>query len=212
MTSGVSWFIVELDMARDMIRVLAFICAAVVAAALLAGCGGGAASINSELIGAVEQDTDKLRESVEAMRVSLEQLATSIEVLVQSAEEIKYWAEMPERIEEGTERVSEMLESIERKLDALERQDPAAVRMKVLSGDGRLESARRVAAVLRERGYDVDAVGMAPSKGFEADTVFYADGFEAAAAKVAESLGRGARTRPLTWSSVYEIIVVTGGK
>ena len=216
MTSADSWFIVVIVMVRDMIRVLAFICAALVASALLAGCGGGTATVNSERIGAIEQDTDQLKESVEAVRVSLEQLAASIKALEQSAEEIKYWAEMPDRIEEGTERVAGMLESIERKLDALERQDPAAVRMKVLSGDGRLESARRVAAVLRERGYDVDAVGMAPSKGFEADTVFYADGFEAAAARVAgnlaESLGRGARTRPLTWSSVYEIIVVTGGK
>ena len=215
MTDAESWFIVVIamvrDKIRDMTRMLTFICAVVAASALLAGCGGKTATVNSERIGAIEQDTDEIKESVEAVRVSLDQLATSIKALEQSAAEFKHWVEMPDRIEEGTERVTEMLESIERKLDALERQDPGSVRVKVLIGDGRPEPAKRVAAALRERGYHVGAVNKA-SRDFSQNTVFYASGFEATAGSVAESLGKDVKTKPLTWSSVYEIIVVTVGK
>ncbi|MCK4911677.1 MAG: LytR C-terminal domain-containing protein, partial [Thermodesulfovibrionales bacterium] len=118
---------------------------------------------------------------------------------------------MPERIRQGAERVGQKLESIEDKLERLEREYPASVRVKVLRGDGVPGSAQEAAALLRERGYDVGGVGVAPSEGFEADTVFFSEGFEAAAGAIAGELGEGARTRPLTWSSVYDVIVVTGG-
>ncbi len=182
---------------------------------LLAGCAIGGAASNERRLQALEREGEELRESVEAVRESLEKLRAGIEALDRSAEELKLYMEMPERIRQGAARVGRKLDSIEGKLERLERQDPAAVRVKVLRGDGVPGSAREAAVLLRRRGYDVGGVGVAPSDGFEVDTVFYAEGFEAAAGAIARELGQGngskTRTRPLTWSSVYDVIVVTGG-
>ncbi len=177
----------------------------------LLACASGGAATNAQRLQAIERDNEELRQSVEAVRVSLEALKTSLSALERNADELRLYMEMPGRIRQGAERISRKLQSIEGKLDSLERQDPRAVSVKVLSGDGRPESAHLVADVLREKGYDVEGVGMAPSEGFEAHTVFFAEGFKAAARAIAREIGHGARPRPLTWSSVYDVIVVTGG-
>ena len=182
----------------------------------LLACASGGTALNAQRIQDIERDNEELRQSVEAVRASLEQLKTSLSALERNADELMHYIEMPGRIRQGAERISEKLQSIEGKLQALERQDPRAVRVKVLSGDGDPESALLVADVLREKGYEVGDVGVAPSEGFEAHAVFFAEGFADAARAIAREIGHGTNSmigiRPLTWSSVYDVIVVTGGK
>lgn len=185
----------------------------------LGGCATGGAASDAERVQALERANEELRQSVEAVRMSLEQLEASLVTIERNAEELKRYMEMPERIRQGAGRISEKLRSIEAKLDSLERLDPAKVSVRVLSVEGRAEVAQEAARLLKARGYDVGEVGETRSEGsdvYDAYEVIFAEGFAAAARDIARALGHGDdRTisiRPLTWSSVYDVIVVTGGK
>ncbi len=181
---------------------------------LLAGCASatGDSASNARRLQDIEREGEELRQSVEAVRASLEQLNKSLGALERNVDELKSYMEMPERIQLGAERIRRKLQSIEDKLGRLERQDPRAVRVKVTSRDNGAGPAQEVAGVLREKGYLVEVVGMASSKGYGGYEVIYSEGFADAARAIAREIGHGARTRPLTWSSVYDVIVVTGGK
>jgi hypothetical protein len=82
------------------------------------------------------------------------------------------------------------------------------LRIKVLSGDARLSSARNLALQLQKLGYIVDRIDLAP-KSFPETTVFYAAGLESHGSEMAAQLP-GSVKKPLTWKSVYDIIVVSG--
>lgn len=86
------------------------------------------------------------------------------------------------------------------------------LKIKVLAGDGRLSSARAMARRIEKGGLKVDLVDLAPRANFSADTVFYLPDSEKAAKDLARSLGGKILVKPLTWSSEFNIIVVTGKK
>ncbi len=86
------------------------------------------------------------------------------------------------------------------------------LKIKVLAGDGRLASARAMARRIEKGGLKVELVDLAPRADFSADTVFYLPDSEKAAKDLARSLGEKTRVKPLTWSSAFNIIVVTGKK
>jgi hypothetical protein len=85
------------------------------------------------------------------------------------------------------------------------------LRIKVLSGDGDLNSAKEAAKKLRNMGYNIKLIDLAPRPNFSRNTVFFAPKFKNEAKSLAPGLG-GAVTifKPLSWSSVFDIIVVTG--
>lgn len=87
------------------------------------------------------------------------------------------------------------------------------LRIKVLSGDGDLNSAKEAAKKLRNMGYNIRLIDLAPRPNFSRNTVFFAPKFKNEAKSLAPGLG-GAITifKPLSWSSVFDIIVVTGKK
>lgn len=96
-----------------------------------------------------------------------------------------------------------------------EKPPPAAVtagvlKVKVLSGNGDISSAKKMSRRLGKMGYRIRAVDMAPSKHFKATTIFYASGYEEEARRMAGRLGGGTICKRLTWKSVYHLIVVTG--
>jgi seryl-tRNA synthetase len=86
--------------------------------------------------------------------------------------------------------------------------DAKAMRLKVLSGNGKMSSAKKMSARLTKLGYKVEVVGMATTPDYVTDTIYYKSGFEKQAAGMAKKLGGKAITKPLTWSSVFDIIVV----
>lgn len=88
--------------------------------------------------------------------------------------------------------------------------DPKALKIKVLAGDGKLDSARSLSKRLGKMGYRVKLIDKAPRSGFKVNTIFFKAGRQTAAATLAKKLGRGAVTKPLTWTSVFDIIIVTG--
>ncbi len=91
-------------------------------------------------------------------------------------------------------------------------QDVATLKLKVLSGDGDLNSAKRMAKKLGNMGYKIKLVDRAPRSNFLRNTVYFASGFQDEAKRLVSSLGNNTILKPLTWSSKFDIIVVTGKK
>lgn len=79
--------------------------------------------------------------------------------------------------------------------------------IKALSGDGGMLSVRKVEEQLKGLGYKVERVDVAPFK-FKTLTVFYNKGYKIEAEEMAAKIK--ARVRPMTWESVFDIIVVSG--
>jgi len=86
-----------------------------------------------------------------------------------------------------------------------------SIRLKVLSGEGKIDSARKMAKRLTTMGYRVESVGMAESSDYPANTVYFAANHKKDARTLASKLGKDTILKPLTWKSVFAIIVVTGG-
>ena len=85
-----------------------------------------------------------------------------------------------------------------------------SIRLKVLSGNGKMSSAKKMAGRLTKLGYKVEVVGMATTPDYVTDTVYYKPGFEKKAADMAKKLGGKTITKPISWSSVFDVIVVAG--
>lgn len=88
---------------------------------------------------------------------------------------------------------------------------PKALRIKVLSGDGKADSAKKMARRIASMGYKVESVGMAQSADYPAITVYFAPKYKAEAKTLATKLGKETISKPLSWKSVFNLIVVTGG-
>ncbi len=84
------------------------------------------------------------------------------------------------------------------------------LRMKVLSGDGDLNSAQEMAKRLRQMGYEIELIHYAPRSNFLRNTVYSLPKFQNEAKHLVLSLGRNTIYKPLTWPSIFDLIVVTG--
>ncbi len=83
------------------------------------------------------------------------------------------------------------------------------VSIKVLASDGQWETAQASARRLSAGGYPSTRLDVA-EKRFDGTRVYFADGFEDHAQAIADALGREAvSVRPLTWRSIFHVIVVT---
>ena len=86
-----------------------------------------------------------------------------------------------------------------------------SIRIKVLSGDGKMASAKKMAKRMTSMGYKVESVGKADHSDYPAHTIYFASKYNKEAKALAKKLGKETITKPLTWKSVFNIIVVTGG-
>ncbi len=84
------------------------------------------------------------------------------------------------------------------------------LKIKVLAGDGNIASARGLSKKLSKMGYRVKLIDKAPRSDFDATVVYYGNEHRATAETMAKRLGGGTAIRHLTWSSAFDIIVVTG--
>jgi chromosome segregation ATPase len=87
---------------------------------------------------------------------------------------------------------------------------PKNLTIKVLSGDGDIASAQSLSKRLGKMGYRVKLIDKAPRSDFNGTVVYYDSEHRTSAETMAKRLGGGTATRPLTWSSSFDIIVVTG--
>jgi hypothetical protein len=84
------------------------------------------------------------------------------------------------------------------------------LRIKVLSGTGRLSSAHALRDSLVKFGYRVERVDMAPRSNFTESIVYYLAGLRPQAEELAARMGGRASVKPLSWKSVFDMIVVKG--
>jgi regulator of replication initiation timing len=84
------------------------------------------------------------------------------------------------------------------------------IKMKVLSGDGDLKSAKEMAGRLRQAGYNINIIHLANRSDYLHPTVYYLPKSLSIAKRLVLLLGEDTIMKPLTWSSAYDIIVVTG--
>ena len=88
--------------------------------------------------------------------------------------------------------------------------DIRQLKIKVLSGNGNIDSAKRMAKKLRNMGYEIELIHYAPRSNFSRNVVYFASKFQDDAKRLVPTLGSKARSKPLTWPSIFDLIVVTG--
>jgi FtsZ-binding cell division protein ZapB len=89
-------------------------------------------------------------------------------------------------------------------------EDVESLKIKVLSGDGNLASAQEMAKKLGSMGYKIKMVDLAPQSNFSRDTVYFTSRSHLQAKRLLSRLGSNAILKPLTWPSVFDLIIVTG--
>ena len=82
------------------------------------------------------------------------------------------------------------------------------LKVKVLSGNGKLPTARQMSKKLIGMGYRVADIGTASRTDYTVNTIYFASDYKEEAQRLAARLGGKTIAKPLTWSSVYHIIVV----
>jgi predicted RNase H-like nuclease (RuvC/YqgF family) len=120
---------------------------------------------------------------------------------------------------ESTEALKKQIVELKEQRDAIRNEKTAieeqraklrTVRVKVLTGDGKLASATQMAGIVTAMGYKVEKVDKAPTANFSRHTVFYAPDFRKDAENITKRLGGDAVARPLSWPSIFNLIVVAG--
>jgi Tfp pilus assembly protein PilN len=90
-----------------------------------------------------------------------------------------------------------------------EKPDLKKVRIKILAGKAQMAKAKGFSTKLKGKGYKVERVNRA-QKAFAKTTVYYASGFEKEAKAISRELGPRSITQPLTWKSVFNVIIGIG--
>jgi hypothetical protein len=80
----------------------------------------------------------------------------------------------------------------------------------VLSGYGDLNSAKEMAEMLKAMGYRVKSIDYASRSSFSRNTVFFAPEFKKEAEMLVSRLGGDMILKPLSWYSIFDLVVVTG--
>jgi len=88
--------------------------------------------------------------------------------------------------------------------------DIGKLRIKVLSGDGDLSSSKEMTKKLRNMGYKIKLAGHAPRSNFLRNIVYSSPKFQNEAKHLVFNLGGNTIHKPLSWTSVFDLIVVTG--
>ena len=83
-----------------------------------------------------------------------------------------------------------------------------AFRMKVLSGNGKLSTARDMSTKVAKMGYKIEDIGLASRADYKATTIYYAPEYRMEAEKLAARLGGETISKIMTWPSVFQIILV----
>ena len=94
---------------------------------------------------------------------------------------------------------------VEKNIEALK----IEVKIKVLSGDGNPEHAIKMAEKLKKFGYKIESIGRAPRSNFKVTTIYFKPNVKNEVKRLVSKLNVNHILKPLSWSSDYNIIVVT---
>ena len=114
-------------------------------------------------------------------------------------------------LKEENQRLSDENQGLRKELTMLQlRYERGKSIIKVLSGDGDLNSALEMEKKLRNMDYNIILIDYAPRSNFLRNTVFFAPKFQKEGKQLAFSLGGNTIAKPLIWYSIFDLIVVTG--
>jgi hypothetical protein len=118
--------------------------------------------------------------------------------------------EKSKQIQEPQHVKKEALKKITSEKPSVQRKeiDIKTLKIKILSGNGKLSTARDMSEKLEGMGYKVEDVGISPRADFKKNMIYYAAGYQKDAERLAARLGNKSISKPLNWSSVFHIIVV----
>lgn len=179
----------------------------------------GCALFSADKTGDLQRQINTLRLENQSLREEydkkLEQIKANNDNL---SAQVRHLIEEKQRLSAENQEILARLEQLgskgrraaPRKKPAVESVDSKEIRVKVLSGDGNIGSARQMARRLEEMGYQVAQVDFATRSNFTHDTVYFSKNAEDEAKRMVSSLGGKTIMREITWSSSFDIIVVTG--
>ena len=89
-------------------------------------------------------------------------------------------------------------------------EDIQKLEIKVLSGNGNINSAKEMAKRLGNMGYKIKLFHYAPRSDFSQNTVYSTPKFRKEAKRLVDRLGGSTIFKDLSWPSAFDLIVVTG--
>ena len=114
------------------------------------------------------------------------------------------------KLREENNRITTENASFKEKLEEFQKKVLRDLKIKVLSGDGDLRSAKSMTKKLMGMDYEIRLIGYAPQSNFEKNTVYFKPDFEKEGKRLVSRLGANTLIKPLTWSSIFDLIIVTG--
>jgi hypothetical protein len=173
----------------------------------------------------LEAELASLSFSNDALRTLLNKKTAEIDKLQTGDGDLKETSRQKES-QVGADSTAKEIEALKKQIDRLNAERDAlrnekkpidaqpaklrAVRLKILTGNGKPASAKEMARMVEAMGYKVERVDKAPTANFSQNTVFYAPDARNDADHIAKRLGGNAVVKPLTWPSSFNLIVVTG--
>jgi predicted nuclease with TOPRIM domain len=167
----------------------------------------------------------QMKEELEKLRSENQQLKFENDLLLNENQKISDIKNQVSALREENERLNNDIKSLETKIawqnvekEELEKKlsisneqgDGDTLKIKVLTGDGNPASAKEMSDRLKQLGYQVKAIDRASRTTFVKNTVYFAPASRNEAEALVARLNGEAVLKPLTWTSVFDIIVVTG--
>ncbi len=168
---------------------------------------------------------DQIQEEVDRLRAENTDLKKRIDLLKNESkssmdETIREMAKVEDeqktlnqelaKLREENKRITTENASFKEKLEELQKKALLDLKIKVLSGDGDLRSAKSMTKKLMGMDYEIRLIGYAPRSNFEKNTVYFKPDFEKEGKRLVSRLGANTLIKPLTWSSIFDLIIVTG--
>lgn len=154
----------------------------------------------------------KLKKEVDILRNKTEEMGEENKKLIAKVEgKDEALNGQLRRLREENQRIIGENRLLKEKIQGLQQKKTLRkLKIKVLSGDGNLSSAKRMAKRLMGMDYEIRRIDYAPRSNFVRNTVYFAPEFRNEGRRLVSGLGPKTVLKPLTWPSIFDLIVVTG--
>jgi len=190
------------------------------AVVVMTGCSSPVAvKLNSDNIKQLQSRTDTMGEEIHNMSSLVNEMMIQVSIMnshidklsnINLGDDVVVDDEM-RFIEQEISRISTRISDMEAMgtPNAMASGGKQPLTVKVLTGTGDIRGAKLLANALRSSGYNVAVVDYSASD-IHQNTVFYATGHRNEALNMSRIMGRDTIVKPLTWNSIFKLIVVKG--
>jgi hypothetical protein len=164
----------------------------------------------------IKVDVERLHEQIDTFKESNQQ------PIIENEKEIARVIERNQLLNQEVNKLREDNETLKKKLLNIQievntvapvppeaEKDIGTLKIKVLCGDGDLDYAVKMAEKLQTFGYKIPLIDKAPRSNFKVTTLYFKPNTKNEVKRLGSKLGIEHILKPLSWSSGYNIIVVT---